>query len=263
MIVVSSPEVRNYGGWVRQVKATRIILNCPDEMDVKAMCAWMKQGVKTDKQAEFWKMVEERMYFMWPIPRYIFDEESFNRRRRAVRFALDSVNDVTLNEFFSRGGESPWYFESPFHELVNIVRELYADSEMFFIALICVYLKEKAFKIFIRLTEYNSFLKVILSSRDIIFSIFSECFALESFMEIAFVKAMATKLTELEPPTGRQAKPCVLKLNPELHPKGYEGLVPSEYETTIREIKHGVLYKTWITSFLLVDAFFSSWSQIQ
>ncbi|EKF98085.1 retrotransposon hot spot (RHS) protein, putative, partial [Trypanosoma cruzi] len=41
MIVVSSPEVTNYDGWEEQVKASRIIMNCPDEMDVKAMCAWI------------------------------------------------------------------------------------------------------------------------------------------------------------------------------------------------------------------------------
>ncbi|EKF29625.1 retrotransposon hot spot (RHS) protein, putative [Trypanosoma cruzi marinkellei] len=120
----------------------------------------------------------------------------------------------------------------------------------------CVFTTRKKHLNFLRLTEYNSFLKVISSSRDIMFPIFFECFALKSFMESAFVKIMATELTELEPPTGRQAKPCVLKLNPELHPKGYEGLLPSEYETKIRKIKHGVLYKPWVTNFPLVDAFF-------
>ncbi|EKF31154.1 retrotransposon hot spot (RHS) protein, putative [Trypanosoma cruzi marinkellei] len=191
-----------------------------------------------------------------PIPRHIFDEESFNRRRREVRFALDSINELTVKEYFSRGGESPWYSEDPSHKLVKIVRELYADGEMFFNAPICVYLKEETFERFLRLTKYNSFLKLLLASRDIMFPIFFECFALKSFMESAFVKAMANKLTELEPPTRRQAKPCVLKLNPELHPKVYEGLVPSEYETKIRKINYGVLYKPWVTNFPLVDAFF-------
>ncbi|EKF38670.1 retrotransposon hot spot (RHS) protein, putative [Trypanosoma cruzi marinkellei] len=41
MIVVSSPKVSNYDRWEKQVEARRIIMNCPDEMDVKAMCAWM------------------------------------------------------------------------------------------------------------------------------------------------------------------------------------------------------------------------------
>ncbi|RNF09743.1 retrotransposon hot spot (RHS) protein [Trypanosoma cruzi] len=59
MIVVSSPKVSNYDEWETQVKASRIIMNCPDETDVKAMCAWMKRGLDKDKQAEYWKMVEK------------------------------------------------------------------------------------------------------------------------------------------------------------------------------------------------------------
>ncbi|EKF27253.1 retrotransposon hot spot (RHS) protein, putative [Trypanosoma cruzi marinkellei] len=256
MIVVSSPKVSNYDKWEKQLKARRIIMNCPDEMDVKAMSTWMKQGVTTDKQAKYWEMVKKHMYFVGPILRYIFDEESFNERSGAVKFALNSINELTVKEYFSRGGELPWYSEDPSHKLVKIVREIYADSEMFFNAPICVYLREETFEIFLRLTEYNSFLKLLLASKDIIFPIFFEYFALKSFMESAFVKAMSTKLTELEPPTGRQAKPCVLKLNLELHPKGYEDLVPSEYEKKKRKIKYGVLYKPWVTNFPLVDASF-------
>ncbi|KAF8278495.1 hypothetical protein TcBrA4_0113000 [Trypanosoma cruzi] len=52
----------------------------------------------------------------------------------------------------------------------------------------------------------------MLASRDNILPIFFGWFALKSSTESAFVKAIATKLTEFEPPTGRQAKPCVLKL---------------------------------------------------
>ncbi|PWV04338.1 putative retrotransposon hot spot protein (RHS) [Trypanosoma cruzi] len=96
----------------------------------------------------------------------------------------------------------------------------------------------------------------MLASRDNILPIFFGWFALKSFTEGAFVTVMATKLTELEPPTGRQAKPCVLKLAPELHPKGDEGLLPREYEKTIRNIKYSLLCITWATNLPLVDAFY-------
>ncbi|RNC40264.1 putative retrotransposon hot spot (RHS) protein [Trypanosoma cruzi] len=97
----------------------------------------------------------------------------------------------------------------------------------------------------------------MLASRDNILPIFFGLFALKSFAESAFAKVIATKPTEFEPPTGRQAKPCVLKLVPELHPKGDEVLLPSEYEKTIRKMKCGVLHKPWATNFPLVDGFFS------
>ncbi|RNC39096.1 putative retrotransposon hot spot (RHS) protein [Trypanosoma cruzi] len=102
----------------------------------------------------------------------------------------------------------------------------------------------------------------MLASKDNILPMFFGWFALKSFTESAFAKVMATKLTEFEPPTGRQAKPCVLKLAPELHPKGDEGLLPSEYEKTIRKIKYGVLYEPKVQNFPLVDCFFSLWSRI-
>ncbi|EKF29584.1 retrotransposon hot spot (RHS) protein, putative [Trypanosoma cruzi marinkellei] len=202
-------------------------------------------------------MVKKHMDEVGPIPRHIFDEELFNERCGAVKFALDSINELTMKEYFLRGGELPWYSENPSHELVKIVRtKTEKGAEVFLNAPMCVYLKEKTLEIFLGLTEYNSFLRLLLASMDIMFPIFFEYLALKSFMESAFVKAMANKLTELERPTGRQAKPCVLKLNPKLHPKGYEGLLPSEYETTIRKINYGVLYKPWVTNFPLVDAFF-------
>ncbi|RNC53397.1 putative retrotransposon hot spot (RHS) protein [Trypanosoma cruzi] len=96
----------------------------------------------------------------------------------------------------------------------------------------------------------------MLASKDNILPIFFGWFALKSFTESAFVKVIGTKLTEFEPPTGRQAKPCVLKLAPEPHPKGDEGLLPSEYEKTIRKIKYGVLYKPWPQTFRWWTPFF-------
>ncbi|EKF99510.1 retrotransposon hot spot (RHS) protein, putative, partial [Trypanosoma cruzi] len=41
MIAVSFPKVTNYDEWAKQLQVARIIVNCPDEVDVKAMCAWI------------------------------------------------------------------------------------------------------------------------------------------------------------------------------------------------------------------------------
>ncbi|PWU84497.1 putative retrotransposon hot spot protein (RHS,) [Trypanosoma cruzi] len=38
MIAVSFPKVTNYDEWAKQLQAARIIVNYPDEVDVKAMC---------------------------------------------------------------------------------------------------------------------------------------------------------------------------------------------------------------------------------
>ncbi|PWV16517.1 putative retrotransposon hot spot protein (RHS) [Trypanosoma cruzi] len=128
MIAVSFPKVANYGEWAKQLQAARVIVSCLDEVDVKAMCAWITRGETKEKQAECWKEVKKHMYLLGSIPRHVFDEEAFRERCGAVKFALQSINEVTVKEHFSRGGESPWYSEDPSHKPVKVVREIYAGG---------------------------------------------------------------------------------------------------------------------------------------
>ncbi|PWV20000.1 putative retrotransposon hot spot protein (RHS) [Trypanosoma cruzi] len=138
MIVVSSPNLDNYDEWATQVRASRIIMNCPDEMDVKAMCAWMERGLEPDRQAGYWKMVKERMEKFGPIPRHIFDEKIYINRLGAVDVALLAIKDTDVKEYFSMGGEKKWYSEDPSHKLVKIVRErTEKGAEIFLNAPIC------------------------------------------------------------------------------------------------------------------------------
>ncbi|RNC32756.1 retrotransposon hot spot (RHS) protein, partial [Trypanosoma cruzi] len=143
MIVVSFPNVANYDEWEKQLQAARIIVNCPDEVDVKAVCAWMTRGGTKEKHAECWKEAKKHMYLLGPIPRHVFDEEAFNGRCGAVEFALQSINEVTVKECFSRGGESPWCSEDPSHRLVKVVREIYAGGVILFNAPLSACLEER------------------------------------------------------------------------------------------------------------------------
>ncbi|ESS55685.1 retrotransposon hot spot (RHS) protein [Trypanosoma cruzi Dm28c] len=59
MIAVSSPKVTSYDEWAKQLQAARIIVNCPDETDMKAMCAWITRDETKEKQAECWKEVKK------------------------------------------------------------------------------------------------------------------------------------------------------------------------------------------------------------
>ncbi|RNC38556.1 retrotransposon hot spot (RHS) protein [Trypanosoma cruzi] len=124
MIVVSSPNLDNYDEWETQVRASRIIMNCPDEMDVKAMCAWMKRGLEPDEQAEYWRMVKERMEKFGPIPRHIFDEKSYKDRLAAINGALLAIKLTDVGEYFALRGSKLWYSEDPSHKLVKVVREI-------------------------------------------------------------------------------------------------------------------------------------------
>ncbi|PWV17732.1 putative retrotransposon hot spot protein (RHS) [Trypanosoma cruzi] len=153
MIVVSFPKVTNYDEWAKQLQAARIIVNCPDEMDVKTMCAWITRDGAKEKQAEYWKEVKKHMYLLGPIPRHVFDEGAFTERCGAVKFALQSINEVTVKEYFSRGGGSPWYSEDPSHKPVKFVREIYAGAVILFNAPISAYLEERTLERFPRVTK--------------------------------------------------------------------------------------------------------------
>ncbi|PWU85352.1 putative retrotransposon hot spot protein (RHS) [Trypanosoma cruzi] len=122
MIVVSSPKVSNYDKWEKQVRAARIIMNCPAEMDVKAMCAWMKRDETAEKKAECWKEVKERMDNVGPIPRYIFDANEFIEHSAAVEDALEGINSRDGEKHFTHGGVKLWYSENPSQKLVRVVR---------------------------------------------------------------------------------------------------------------------------------------------
>ncbi|EKG06161.1 retrotransposon hot spot (RHS) protein, putative [Trypanosoma cruzi] len=122
MIVVSSPKVSNYDKWEKQERAARIIMNCPAEMDVKAMCAWMKRDETAEKKAECWKEVKERMDNVGPIPRYIFDANEFIAHSAAVEDALDGIKSRDGEKQFTHGGVRLWYSENLSHKLVGVVR---------------------------------------------------------------------------------------------------------------------------------------------
>ncbi|RNC41751.1 retrotransposon hot spot (RHS) protein, partial [Trypanosoma cruzi] len=94
----------------------------PDEMDVKAMCAWITRGLEPDKQAEYWEMVEKHMDNVGPISRHILDADEYGRRTKDVERALRWINIGDQGKDFTQGGEKKWYSEDPSHKLVRVVR---------------------------------------------------------------------------------------------------------------------------------------------
>ncbi|EKG08782.1 retrotransposon hot spot (RHS) protein, putative, partial [Trypanosoma cruzi] len=90
-IVLASPKVRGFNEFLRQRDSHLIIMNCPDRMDVKAMCAWMKRDGTPQEQEKYWWMVCQQMNFLGPIPRYIFDAKDFSKRYNELDRVLRSI----------------------------------------------------------------------------------------------------------------------------------------------------------------------------
>ncbi|RNF02558.1 retrotransposon hot spot (RHS) protein [Trypanosoma cruzi] len=51
-MLVTPPEAKIHGHWASERRAARIVMDCPDESDAKAMCAWMKRDQPVQQQAE-------------------------------------------------------------------------------------------------------------------------------------------------------------------------------------------------------------------
>ncbi|EKF98952.1 retrotransposon hot spot (RHS) protein, putative, partial [Trypanosoma cruzi] len=54
MIVVTPPEESDHRGRRKQLGGRRILMKCPEEKDVKAMCMWMRCG-SPGRQAVYWQ----------------------------------------------------------------------------------------------------------------------------------------------------------------------------------------------------------------
>ncbi|RNC38348.1 putative retrotransposon hot spot (RHS) protein, partial [Trypanosoma cruzi] len=258
MIVVSSPKLTNYDEWEKQAKAARIIMNCPDEMDVKAMCTWMKRGPDKDKQAGYWKEVKERMKNVGPIPRHIFDEDKYIIRLGAVNGTLLAIKDIDVGKYFTPGGEEKeWYSKDPSHKLVKIVRaRTDKGAEVFLNASIC---SEVGLRIADRLAKKmatKDILLLILGSRGVLASKYVEQLGLRAFMYGELVIAIVEGLNELPPPSPSKPQDSVLKLNHQGYPTRTVGLKELEGGVTRIPMEYGVLYLPAVENFPLVDGFF-------
>ncbi|KAF5221672.1 hypothetical protein ECC02_005210 [Trypanosoma cruzi] len=256
MIVVSSPKLTNYDEWEKQLQAARIIMNCPDEMDVKAMCAWMKRDETAEKQAEYWKEVEKRMEKVGPIPRHIFYEKIYINRLGAVAYALEAIKPNDAEKYFSLGGEKEWYSEDPSHKLVKIVRvKTDEGAEGFRNAPICADIGFRTADRLAKAIGAKDFLLLILGSRGALASQALEKFGLRAFMYGEFVGALLKELNELRP-SEREAQDSVLKINHQGYPTRTVGIAGLQGGVKRISMEYRVLYIPAVENFPLVDGFF-------
>ncbi|KAF5215099.1 hypothetical protein ECC02_012234 [Trypanosoma cruzi] len=257
MIVVSSPKVTNYDEWEKQAKASRIIMNCPDEMDVKAMCAWMKRGVKPDKQAEYWKEVEKHMEKVGPIPRHIFDANEYGKRTQDVMRALRWINIGDQGKYFTLGGEKNWYSEDPSHKLLKIVRvRKDGPFEDFANAPICTYLGVLTLSRLAKVLSLNDILFLVLGMKNVLQSAALERYALNVLLSVEFVTSIVKDLKELKPPSPSEPRSSVLTLNPQGYPTEAAAISELKFIDRPQKLKYRVLYIPTIPTFPLVDGFF-------
>ncbi|PWV07357.1 putative retrotransposon hot spot protein (RHS) [Trypanosoma cruzi] len=122
MIVVATLEITSYIHWASEKRAVRIIMNCPDESDVKAMCVWKKRNQPVQQQAEYWRELRGRMDKVGPILRYIFDEGNCNARIDGCHSFVAWTASWEIQRYLGFGTSKLWEGNKALEYLARIVR---------------------------------------------------------------------------------------------------------------------------------------------
>ncbi|EKG00555.1 retrotransposon hot spot (RHS) protein, putative [Trypanosoma cruzi] len=122
MVLVSPPFERNYKEWVKRSDATTIVMDCPGESDVKAMCVWMRRHQPVREQAEYWKVVKSQMDEVGPIPRYIFDERKYDNWVQRCHKTVDEATSSVIAQYSGLGRGGSWDCTKVLYWLARVVR---------------------------------------------------------------------------------------------------------------------------------------------
>ncbi|ESL05911.1 retrotransposon hot spot (RHS) protein [Trypanosoma rangeli SC58] len=127
--MLSSPNENNFKSWKKHAGAVNIIINCPDENDVKAMCAWETRNTTEEEQVEYWKGMQKRMNDVGPIPRCIFDDDQYGDRVEDAKDVLAGINASNAKHYRMIKYLEEWPSNDAPHKLVKAVRVIEHDVE--------------------------------------------------------------------------------------------------------------------------------------
>ncbi|KEG06939.1 retrotransposon hot spot (RHS) protein [Trypanosoma grayi] len=235
-------------------------MDCPSMSELKAMSLWIHRDKPEEEQEKEWKVVEERISNVGPIPRHIFCSEiKYNGRLKAVEAALTRITPSNADLYFGVHKEGSWQGQDPCHKLVKITRysapgeaEYYCNDPL--APSIRKTIKDRVGD---ALDTSAALMSMLLPFDEMVPKIM-EKFAVGAFLHEEFVKRVHKKLKEIVPKRRRRKK-CVLEDNFQAHPasqKGIPMLASLQSEMSKIRIECNVLYKPSAENFPLVDGFF-------
>ncbi|EAN86737.1 putative retrotransposon hot spot (RHS) protein [Trypanosoma cruzi] len=262
MIVVTSPNKNNYESWAKLVRAKQIIINCPDESDVRAMCIWKEHNgqlavEEEEEEADYWKKVNGRMDKVGPLLRYIFDDRKYIGRIDSCKSKVKTMNLFATNYYSILGTNEVCDDSHISHKLVKVVRLRGGNNlELPYNALVSSYLGNLVTCKLAELMVPNDFNLLVLAIKHNLLSKPLEKHSVFTFLSEAFVNAIIPKLRELKPEKNAPPHLCALRVYPHERP-----LKPCIFQCLEKfkkkiNMKYGVLYKPVAQNFPLVDAFF-------
>ncbi|EAN83474.1 retrotransposon hot spot (RHS) protein, putative, partial [Trypanosoma cruzi] len=258
MVLVSPPLEGNYKEWVKWSDATTIVMNCPGESDVKAMCVWMRRHQPVREQAEYWHVVKGQMDEVGPIPRYIFDERKYYNWVQRCHKTVDEATSSVILQYSGLGRGGSWDHMKVLYWLARVVRvrDGKFGSEFFFNLPVSAHLGNKTLFKSAKLMQQHYFNLLISGLTDYLISEnFGRC-TVFAFLNGSFVRAIERRLRELRPSPQRQSHRCALAVYSQKRSTRHHVLPPLEHVSERIDVECGVLYIPEVENFPLVDAFF-------
>ncbi|EAN87975.1 retrotransposon hot spot (RHS) protein, putative [Trypanosoma cruzi] len=258
MIVVTSPNENKYELWANQNLPLQIVMNCPDESDVKAMCVWEQRSKPPQQQAEYWREVKGRMDKVGPILRYIFDEQAYDDRIEKCHETVEETISPETQYYTGLGNFTMWCGNSVFHWLAKVVRirEEVCKGEFSLNLPISAHLCNKTLCMLAKLMQQDDFNSLILRLKHNLVSENMERCTVFAFLDADFITAIRHKVRELKRTTRRQPHRSALEVYSQERPTRHHVLPPPHYFSEKVGVDCCVLYVPGVEDFPLVDAFF-------
>ncbi|PBJ68802.1 retrotransposon hot spot (RHS) protein [Trypanosoma cruzi cruzi] len=257
MILVTSPYRNDYESWAKQMRAEEFVINCPEENDVRAMCAWMKRNWPLQEQAEYWKEVRARMNNVGPILRFIFYKQAYDDRIKACQQAVDGMNASKFEHYLNIGFSYSSNDSDLFQKLVKVVRVRRGyNFELPLNVLVSPHLERETLSRLESEMKQSDFIFLLLSFWDYVPPYIIEKYAVSAFLNEDFLRAIRLKIRELRPPGRGEPHSCALKEHSDKSFTRKEVLPPPERLSNPVAMDHWVLYEPKVQNFPLVDAFF-------
>ncbi|PWU92121.1 putative retrotransposon hot spot (RHS) protein [Trypanosoma cruzi] len=258
MIVVTSPNENKYELWACQNLPLQIVMNCPDESDVKAMCVWEQRSKPPQQQAEYWREVKGRMDKVGPILRHILDEQSYDDRIEKCHETVEETISPETQYYTGLGNSTMWGGNSVFHWLAKVVRirEEACKGEFSLNLPISDHLCNKTLCMLARLMQQDDFNSLILRLKHNLVSKNMERCTVFAFLDADFITAIRHKVRELKRTARRQPHRSALEVYSQERPTRHHVLPPPHYFSEKVGVDCCVLYLPEVEDFPLLDAFF-------
>ncbi|EAN85054.1 retrotransposon hot spot (RHS) protein, putative [Trypanosoma cruzi] len=254
MILLTSPNIKNFEWWASRRYAARIVINCPEESDVRAICAWMKHNRSPQEQAEYWKEVKEQMEKVGPILRFILNKTAYNDRFSEGESAVNKITASKAEHYANIGELNAFNDSEVSHKLVKVVRVRRDNIEWPLNVPISHHFESKIFsKLESEMRQFD-FIFLVLSIWDYVIPYLLEKCAVSAFLNEDFLRAIRLKINELKL-TGRpEPQECaLLRYSNKTLTRKEE---PPENPSNRIAIEYWVLYRPAAKNFPLLDGFF-------